>query len=315
VSALAVELLLGLPAAIAGLVDGAEAGFALLGLATLAGYASLLWATRGEQSTSDRRTLLWLGPSTFVGLWALVGALVTGRVLPLPMLGAAAVVGNALAGAWAKARVQAGETPLRKRWLLPVALLSLSSFGISPLMRVGTALQFRSFVAAQRELASNAEVGVCEGRGFTYLLTAADPILALSAAASLIFYTPEKAHFERFRVLSMATQAQQLRRVASNAFELQVLDFPRRSNAFESLFRAPGAPLLAGQTFRTGELTSVVLEASGGVFTKARFELSLSLEAAPVCLLVWKNGRLSQLPLPAVGESRNIPHEPGPMGM
>jgi hypothetical protein len=315
VPALLVELLMGLPSAVAGLVAGAQTLFVVLGLAATLGCGALLYILRNELPASSRRTLSWLTLATFVSLWALVGAVVTGRVLPLAMLGAAAVIGNSLSAAWSRFRPSSSETPGRKRWLVPILLFSLLHFGVSPLVRVSSALQFRGFARAQRELAQRAELGACKDHGFVYLLTGADPILALSTAAALAFYTPEKAGAERFRVLSMAPQEQRLQRVAPNAFELSMRELPRRSNAFESLYRAPENPLRAGQHYRAEELSSSVLAADSGVFTKARFELEPGVDASKVCLLVWKEGWLQQAPLPKAGQSTAIPYEVGPMGM
>lgn len=260
--------------------------FVILGIAATLGCGALLRALRSELPSSSRRTLRWLALATFVSLWALVGAVVTGRVLPLAMLGAAALIGNLLSAAWGRFRASSSEAANRKRWLAPILLLSLLHFGASPLVRVSSALQFRGFARAQRELAQRAELGRCSNQGFVYLLTSADPILALSTASAIAFYAPEKAGAERFRTLSMAPQEQRLQRVAPNAFELSMRELPRRRNAFESLYRAPDNPLRAGQRYRTEELSSLVLAADSGVFTKARFELESAADVGKVCLLV-----------------------------
>jgi hypothetical protein len=180
---------------------------------------------------------------------------------------------------------------------------------------VGSAFQYIDAARQQRQLALDADVGSCAAHGELYLLTAADPTLVLSAAPALLFYTPEKAGAEHFRPLSMAPQAQRLARVAANAFELEVLDLPRQSNAFEHLYRPPGDPLRPGQQIQVAELNVLTREVSSGVFTKAHFETRAAFEAMNVCLLVWRGGKLAQLPWPALGESVRIEHEPGPMGL
>lgn len=325
---LSVELLTGFPSALGAIFPAARLPFVFLGLVLSSGAAWLLYALRSELTTGERRTLLWLAPATLVSLGALVGAVVTGRVLPLPMLGAAAVLGNLLSALWGRAR-PAGLSPdgarpgprgsdsprWQKRWLIAFGAMALFEFGISPLSRVGSALQYIDYVRLQRQLALDADVGSCANGGQLYLLTAADPTLVLSAAAALLFYTPEKAGAEHFRSLSMAPQAQRLTRVTPNAFELEVLDLPRQSNAFEHLYRPTSDPLRAGQQIQLTELNVLTREVSSGVFTRAHFETRADLEAMNVCLLVWRGGKLAHLPWPALGESVRIEHEPGPMGM
>jgi hypothetical protein len=314
VPALVVELLLGVPSAIASFVPGAQPVFVALGLLALALFAAALRALGSELSHGARRTLTWLSLATLLSLGALVGAAVTGRVLPLPLLGAAALVGNTLAAAWGKAFAPANGGAANKLWLVPIAFLCLLHFGLSPLTRVATAAQFRAFARAQQELAQKADLGGCEKRGSLYLLTGADPILALYTGLALRFYTPEKAGAERLRVLSMAPHPQRLTRVAQNAFELEVLEPPRKENPFEGLYLAPERPLSAGEHFRAGELSATVLAVASSVFTKVRFDFRGDLER-DVCFLVWKGGELRHLRLPALAASTQVPHELGPMGM
>ena len=314
VPALVVELLLGLPSAVASFVPGAQVLFVALGLLTLVLFAAALHAVRSELSQSAQRTLTWLSLATLLSLWALVGAVVTGRVLPLPLLGAAAVVGNLLSAAWSKAFAPANGQAANKTWLVPIVLLGALHFGLSPLARIGTAVQFRAFARAQQELAQKADLGGCEKRGTLYLLTGADPVLALYTGLALRFYTPEKAGAERLRVLSMAPHRQRLKRIAQNGFELEVLDRPRKVNPFESLYLAPERPLTAGQSIRAGELQATVLAAASSVFTKVRFDFDGEL-ARDVCFLVWTGQELRHLPLPELGASAQVPYELGPMGM
>ncbi|MFZ5895492.1 MAG: hypothetical protein ACOY0T_30830 [Myxococcota bacterium] len=317
VPTLSVELLLGLPSAVANFVPGASSVFVALGVGALLGFTTLLYTLREELPAAPRKNVYWLGLGALLGSPALVGAVVTGRVLPLPMFAAAAVIGSTLDAIWNRihgARLR-GASPLSKAWFLPLSVILLTSFGISPLLRVGTAFQFRHFAEAQRQLALEANLGTCKKSGFLYLLTAADPILALSTAPALRFHTEQQAHAEAFRVLSMAPQLQRLHRTAPNAFELEVLGAPRQRNSFEELYRAPNNPLLPGYKVRTEELTVTAKATDTGVFTRASFELPRDLESMNVCFLIWFDGKLQLLDTPSTGQSVDVPYERGPMGM
>lgn len=320
VPALCAELLLAVPSAIASFMLEARAAIVLAGLAASAGLAAILVGCRAALSAEARRTLAWLAAGCFIGLFALVGAPVTGRVLPLPAFGAAALVGNALWLAWARARrrvqVDAGGPARRfNAWWGAVLLLGLLHLGVSPLLRVGVAFQFRQMALNQKQLAEQADVGACGERGSLYLLTGSDPTLTLYTAAALRFHTPSRSHAERLRVLGMAPQAVRLERVGPRALSLQVLDSPRRENAFERLYRPKDDPLVLGHELALAELAVHVEAVSAGLFERARFDFESDLEGMPACLLAWRAGRLTAVPLPALGESVTLPHEPGPMGM
>jgi hypothetical protein len=317
VPALCAELLLGAPSALAAFVPEARAAFVLASLAASAALAAIAFAGRTQLSPSARRTLSWLTASSFVALFALVGAPVTGRVLPLPAFGAAALIGNAFWLVWHRARAKADGGASRRfnAWWLALATLGLLHFGLSPLLRLGVTFQFRQMAIDQQRLAEQADVGACGERGSLYLLTGADPIIALYASAALLFHTPSKGGAERLRVLSMAPQAVRLERSEPSTLSLQVLDLPRRQNAFERLYRPPDDPLLAGASVALSEVTVRVEAADAGVYDRARFEFRAEPELMPACFLVWRGGRLAALPLPQVGASVRVDHEIGPMGL
>jgi hypothetical protein len=318
VPALCAELLVGVPSAVPAFIPAARLPFMFLGLGASAALGALLYACRSELSKTVQRTLIWLGAGCFVGLFALVGAPVTGRVLPLPALGAAALVGNALWLAWHHTRQSSADMGRRrhvKAWWGALAALGVFHFGLSPLLRVGVAFQFRQMALDQQRLAEEADLGACGERGSLYLLTGADPTLALYTAAALRFYTPGKAGAERLRVLNMAPQALRLDRLGPSRLVLEVLERPRRDNPFERLYRPEGDPLLTGAHLELPEVAVQVEAAERGVFDRARFDFRRELESMPACLLAWKGGRLSALPMPKVGESVTLAHELGPMGL
>ncbi len=329
VPALCAELLLGVPSLIAGLGGrSAQVFLACAGVGALVGAVFLLRTLRGMLPAGTGRVLAWLSLGSLVSLLALVGAPVTGRVLPLPLLGAAAVAGNVLWGSWAAARgtlglptvehsslSRAGGANGRKRWWPVLGLVVLFQLGLSPLVRLGMPFHFMQSSEVQEQIARTADMGTCSNGGSLYLVNGSDPTLALYAAVAIVFHTPEKAGGERLRVLSMAPQPHRLSRTAPGVLELEVLGPRRQENPFELLFRAVRHPLEAGQSVQLSEVTVRVDEISSGLFTRARFEFRRDLEQSRSCLMVWRDGRLENLPLPPIGESVRIEHEPGPLGL
>jgi len=329
VPALSAELFLGVPS-IALSISGrsGQVLLAILGAVAAVGVVLLLRAVRTALSANSVRVLTWLSVGSFVSLLALVGAPVSGRVLPLPLVGTAAVAGHLLWGTWSKARgivqpaakghplnsPQLGSTG-RQRWWMAFGVVVLFQLGVSPLMRLSVPHQFTKAGEKQKQLALTADVASCSQGGSLYIVNGSDPTLTLYAGAAILFYAPEKAGAEHLRILSMAPQAQRLSRTASGVLELEVLDAPRQNNRFEQLFRAPSHPLRVGQRIELGEVTAQVEASSADLFTRARFEFERALDSSRSCLMVWRNARLENLPFPRLGENVRIEHEPGPMGL
>lgn len=323
VPALVSELLLGLPSVAAGL-GGRSALLVFAALGLLAAVGAYFWqrALGSEIAAGERRALAGSCVGTLLGLVALTGAPVSGRVLPLPALATAALAAVLLERTWQRVRrkhnphlpaAEAQAPDGRWRWRIALGLGALFQLGLSPLMRLTLPTQIAASAETQKKLALEADVGSCASGGSLYLINGSDPTLTLYAPAALLFYTPEKARAERFRVLSMAPAEHRLTRAALDTLLLEVVGQERPSTAFEGLFRAPDAPLEPGMRVVLPELTATVEATRAGWFTRTRFEQPNAFAAT--CLLVWRNGRLESEPLPDIGASLVVQHQAGPMGL
>src|SRR5690606_20275739 len=267
---LVAELYGALPSLITSMLEPAQLPGAIYGALAAGGCALVLYRGRDRLAAGEGRALLWLGLWSVVCLAPMVGGVVGGRLLPLSLVGSAAVVGAAIGLAFELA----AKTTLARRLgfgAIGVALVLLH-LGLSPLVR----LSMPSFLAgvgeAERELARRADAGECREGSTGYLLTGADPVLSLYAAPALLFYEPDKAAWlSRMRVLSMAPHAQELTVTGADRFELRVLDGPREVNLFETVYR--DAPLSRGHRVQAGELTATVLEVERGLPTHVAFEV------------------------------------------
>lgn len=135
----------------------------------------------------------------------------------------------------------------RASYALALVFASILHLGLSPAFRTILAMRLRATAIAQGELAITATVGACADGGYLYLLTGSDPALALFTGPALELYAPQKAGAQRIRVLSLAPQAQRLRRVAPHTFDLEVVDSPRALNHYEALLRSPERPITPGE--------------------------------------------------------------------
>ena len=307
---LVAELYGALPSLITSMLEPAQVPGAIYGALAAAGCALVLYRGRDRLAEGEGRALLWLGLSSVVCLAPMVGGVVGGRLLPLSLVGSAAVVGAAIVLAFELA----SKTTVARRLgfgAIGVALVLLH-LGFSPLVRLSMPSFLANVGEAERELARRADAGECREGSTGYLLTGADPVLSLYAAPALLYYEPEKAAWlSRMRVLSMAPHAQELTVTGADRFELRVLDGPRGANLFETVYR--DAPLSRGHRVQAGELTATVLEVERGLPTHVAFEVEGGLES--ICFLTWRDGQLAALPTPDPGRSRSLPHELGPMGL
>ncbi|HVZ32983.1 MAG TPA: hypothetical protein VG963_11185, partial [Polyangiaceae bacterium] len=171
--ALWTELLLGVPSILSAMRGpSGQITFVVLGLGAAVGALCSLRALSRALPEQTRRTLLWSALGAALGLSALVGVLVSGRVLPLPEFAAAGLGGNALWAAWRLAR---GHQPSsgRKRWWWTLALVGLFQLAIPVLLRLAMPKAFARQGDVERRLAEQADVGPCSSGGSVYLVNGA----------------------------------------------------------------------------------------------------------------------------------------------
>jgi hypothetical protein len=313
VPSLAAELLWALPADAASAGGQVQVALVSAGIVGAAAYTGCLYALRARLPAASRCRLGWLAAATMVSLCTLAGTVPTSRVLPLPLFGSAAIVGHALCLLGDAAR--RAPWPRRMALAAPLLLFGALHLAFAPFVRVQTALACRAISAAEKQMAETAEVGNCSKQGYLYLLTGADPSVALFAGPALAFYAPQKAGAERFRVLSLAPHPQRLRREAMNVLELEVLAKTPKRGPIQDMLRSAEHPLRPGSQIPLGELRVRTLATGGGTWTRVRFEFQENLDPGRVCLIAWRGGRLEAVTLPDLGETVEIAHEPGPMGM
>jgi hypothetical protein len=294
------ELAVSVPASLWGLSAALRPGLAVFG--ALGCALVLLLALRGAASGAERRKIAWLGSAALLGTLTAVGGVPDGRTLLIPLLAAAPLVATAIDSAWrAPGRAWALRSAAVLLLFLHVALALLARVGMTELMV--------AVAGKQRDLAESADFSRCEAGAPAFLITAADPALSLAGATSLAYYRPDlAARHPHLDVLSLAPHDQRVERTGENGIVLHVDGRPRRSTIFEELFRDAG--LVPGQTFELGRFSARVEATERGVPTRVAFELPPN-----ACLVTLSEQRLRGEPLPDVGTTRKVSHEPGPMGL
>jgi hypothetical protein len=248
----------------------------------LPGFAALLLAGGAivyQRPRSD--ALSWLVPGAIGALAVAASGAPVARMLVVPDIGIAALIGCAMAQ----------PRPLAR----PLMLLH---FLLAPLLALYSIDTFRLREQQTREIARTAEIGDAEA---VFLIAASDPYVYL--------YSRGEMPGERrcWSVLSGAKSSHRLTRTAEDAITLEALDQPLLYNSFDALFRPPREPLLQGQATLQCEALITVTGLDRNLPRKLEIELPPRAR-----LLQWHEGRLRRFELPKVGESVVLQDEPGP---
>jgi hypothetical protein len=265
----------------------------------------VVWlALRAASTAAERRTVVWLAAATVLGVLPMVGGVPDGRMLLIPLLTSMPLVATAIDAAW--------RSPAPRLNLVVRAyggMLLFMHVAIAVLVRAGGTAVMVDAARQQHALAVTADLTRCSAGAPVFLLTGADPALSLGAGPALRFHRPDMvARHPRFTVLSMAPHDQRVERTGEHQVILDILGEPRRGTIFERLFR--DSPLAVDQGVAFEWFGARVLAAERGFETRVAFELPVD-----ACLLTLARGRLVGQPLPPVGTSVQVPHEPGPLGL
>jgi hypothetical protein len=271
-----------------------------LGLFGCGVFAVFLRRARRHWSETEWRRIRWLLASGLLALLPVVSTFPADRLLLVPSIASAGVVGATLHALWR----EAGRVPKAARAMLIVTqgLMPVPAWIVSPYF-------LRSAADYVEDGVMKADVPDAALEGSVVLLTAPDPLVGMygSLARMLNGKPPPKA----WNFLSYSPYSHRLRRVAESTIELEIIGGRMLGTVFEQLFRSPRFPLDPGFTVTVATMRVTVLEAVDGQPTKLRAEFTRPLEE--LTLVQWKNGRLEPLVLPQVGDEVVLVHELGPI--
>ena len=305
---------LGIPAELAHVV--AEWKLALLGAAAV-GLVALAWkltspaaptgpashpradaaAPAADRTPSGR--VLWLAAGGIAGTVVGAAAFPAGRVLVIPDLAFAAVIGivlhRGLAAGW-PGRVLAG-------------LLAIVHLGIAPLQAVRAVDRLAERARATEAIAARiAELAPPSGRVF--LVAASDPMVFLYPRAILADQSPGAVRC--WSVLSAARSGHRLTRTGERSLAIDALDRPLLDGSFDTLYRGDDRPFAIGDTVEQCGATIRVAALRAGRPARLEVTLRRSLDDPELGWLVWRAHRLERLAMPRVGEAVELPWSAGP---
>lgn len=295
------ELAFAVPASLWGAAVQGRPVLALIGALTSGLVVFLGW--RGAANDAERRKVAWLAGSALLGALPMVGGVPDGRTLLLPLLASMPLVATAIDTAWSSAS--------RPRWVWRVAgaaLLFMHVVFAGGVRLAATELMVQ-VSRKQRALAQGADFARCDAGSPLFVVSGADPTLSLFGGSLLRYYREDLARSHpTLAVLSMAPARVHLERPSSPSLLLSLVHRRHPATMFERLFR--DTPLAADAHVAFPSFAATVREVTDGLPSSVAFDLPQN-----ACLLTLEHGALVGRPLPPVGSTRDVPHEPGPLGL
>ncbi len=286
------------------------AALAVVGLAATALVALAAWATRTPPAKTEPTPTLARASDRLLAVLALAGLVAcipgaagfpTGRVLVVPDLAFAAVLGAILARAFdgsSFGKVLAG-------------VIAFAHFVFSPLVALHDLRSLARRGHAVDRVAEEIAAMVPNG-GRAFVVTASDPLVYLYPRGVLAMTAPHAVSC--WSILSAARSGHRLTRTDAHSFELEALDRPPL-DGFDTLFRAPDRPFAVDDTVEQCGATIRVAAVRDGRPTKLEVKFERRLDDPKLTFLVWQGGELARLDWDSVGDGIEIPWSPGPSGV
>ncbi|HEY4393352.1 MAG TPA: hypothetical protein VGP64_04795 [Polyangia bacterium] len=296
---------------------------ALVVVGVVAAVVVALWLPRALRRLppDEAARVRWMGLGAAGALVVASPGLIGDRLLFAAGLGGAVVVACLLRDAWQLFRARRG------RLLAGLALLSL---GLPNLVVAAVALPAKTIFLAKmfdgyRHLAREAEIAAPVPA--RVVLVALDDLFALQLLPARAFEQgrtpdelrpiargeggalggPDRLGELGGGILSMAATPHRLRRTGPDTLELSTPEGSLLDGAWASIFRSPSLPLPRGSVVRTSYMTVTVLDDRAGRPTRASFQFTRPLDDPSLIFLVFRDGGLRRLTMPALGAVVELP--------
>lgn len=231
------------------------------------------------------------------------GAPPSDRLLDVPMIGAAALLGLLVQRALDRDGPMGmrGRGPRAAAWALVVLAGPLSGLSL-----LGRGIGTTSVAAFLRSTATEAEVGEPrEGGTDAVVLTVPSQFAGLALGS--VFAVETGRDDVRFRTLQMARRGLRWIRVGERSFELESLDEPFLTAAVEGVFLARAERWAPGRTWTTDAFAVTAAGVEDGRLVRLRFDVDRPLEDPSLRFLAWRDGRLARVEPPPIGAATVLP--------
>jgi hypothetical protein len=225
-----------------------------------------------------------------------------GRVLMIPDLAFAAVIGLVLARG------------LTARWpgRVIVAILAMVHLALAPLQTVRAIGKLTRRARATEALAADiARRAAPEGRVF--IVAASDPMVFLYPRGLLADLAPGAVYC--WSTISAARSGHRVTRTGARSLLVEPIERTLLDGSFDRLYRAPGRPFTVGDRFEQCGATIRVAVVQDGRPSRIEVEFRRALDDPKLVLLAWRERALVPFVPPSLGATVEIPWSPGPSGV
>ncbi|HKQ71203.1 MAG TPA: hypothetical protein VJT73_17780 [Polyangiaceae bacterium] len=284
------------------------------GIATCA-VALVLRSVWSAIAPSDRRALAWLSLGAFGSLCASVGGLPGSRLLLTPGIGGYALVAASVVYGSSRASAAfAGGLWARRAY---AALMLTLHLVLAPVLFLA-GVDFLGQVGAKTiEIGASLDP-ILGGAGSTpaapkhvYILSSSDPLGAFYAGSARQMRAPGTA--ATWCSMSMARATHRIERLDPHTLLISA-DRPLFGGFFDQVFRSTDAAFAVGDTFDLDDLRVTVRSTESEHPTAIALSFHEPIDDPKFLLLAWREGKLTQVVLPAEGDRLVIPWSAGPTG-
>ena len=288
--------------------------FVLAGLLGMTIFALLLRASWHGLDARMRRALGWMIPGALLSLLPVVATFPSNRLLVAPSMGASVAMAAILGHWWQRGRVLGGGSRHARPYNAACWYLAVTGLVLAPAAWPVQSHFIAGLGRAIAEVYKDAELDEDSIAGQHVIMPAApDALTALYPAfiRAVESYPAPLALPAAWHALSAAPYTHRLTRTHDNRFELEVVDGRMMESEVELLVRALAFPLRRGQQVAVEGFTATVLDTDDTGVVRLAFEFDCVLEDPSLVFLIWRDGGLRRMQLPAVGESALLPRELG----
>ncbi len=275
----------------------------LSGLAGVGLVVAILKAHWSLVTAGERRLLSWMVPGAVLSILPVAATVPTSRLLLVPSVGVCALLAVVLHAWW-----QARKAVAVPRWEAVACWFLVAVHLVVPVaVWTGTSVVF-SVVGRkmERDALSPQTDAAMAGASRFVLLVAPDPMVNVYVPI-IRAVTRHESMPDSWLIVSPSPFPHRVRRTAPNRLEVEIVGGSLGSQLADFLFSNGEHPFRAGHKVALAGATITVLEASEVGPTKMAVEFDRPLEDPALRFLSAKNGYLERMPLPAVGETMEIP--------
>ncbi|HET6585587.1 MAG TPA: hypothetical protein VFG69_19140, partial [Nannocystaceae bacterium] len=281
---------------------------AWLGPLALAIVGALVPGVLRRLPGDERRRLAFACLAAMLSLLPVASSFVSARLLLIP-----GVAGHVVVAALVLDGIAALRDPVRRRaWIgrlrgLAGVALAAVHIGLATYWGLEETISIGELNRGTRTASLTMQIDdskVADQR--LVVLTAADPMTLLYPP--IVRWVEGSPMPRSWWVLSMAPRPHRLRRIAADAFELEVVGGAMLKGPVEQLFRRPDQPLTVGQAIELDGLRIEILALADGVHpTRVRYTFDRTLDDPSLVFLLATRRGMLRYPMGPVGATVTIP--------